>query len=142
MLDLEDQLLDVDISPSLNTSHEQSFNDPHIQKLLAERNVDPNDPAELERLSKIVMLLKTSKKYRRMLVESANLKWESSMDSMNSMNSDSDHESSSDSSIKGKRSRPRVRFSDSHEVITIAPVIKTSMFEQLKSASKKFKNLF
>lgn len=132
MLDLENE-----INLPLHNSQEQlSLNDPIIQQMLAGRKMNMNDPTELETINRLMAMLRASKKYKRLSVESANHRWESSIDDFKVEIDPSEY-----SSGNSERTR-RVRFSDSVDVISMPQVSKPSILDKLKNASRKIKNLF
>ena len=125
------QLLDHDFHKTQNSLEEfPPIMDPIIQQMLAGKHLDPSDAEEVERLNRMMFMLKASKKYKRLSIQSANQKWESSSDS-----------DLSDSAPQLQRHR-RVRFSDSVEVIDCPPHSKPTLLEKLANASRKIKNIF
>jgi hypothetical protein len=126
---------------------ELCLNDPIIQKMLTGSSIDYNDPTEIERLNRMTKMLKSSKKYRRLSVESANHKWANELDEW----SVGDHENSeflsqdskciSRSSTISSERQSKVRFSDSVEVIYCQLQSNPTLLEKLAKAVKKMKNL-
>jgi hypothetical protein len=113
--------------------------------MLTERSVNYNDPNEIERLNRMTMMLKSSKKYKRLSVESANHKWENELDeSPVGDHENSEYLSGNTEYISGGStiSNRRVRFLESVEVISCPLESKPTLLEKLAKASKKIKNMF
>jgi hypothetical protein len=123
---------------------ELCLNDPIIQKMLVGSSIDYNDPTEIERLNRMTMMLKSSKKYKRLSVESANHKWAIEFDERDHENSEflsQDSKCISRSSTISSERQSKVRFSDSVEVIYCQLQSNPTLLEKLAKAVKKMKNL-
>ena len=114
------------------------FHDPIIEAMLATRPKsfqDLSQSDELKRLNRLDRMLKSSKKYKRMATENANLKWQSFTDQI-------DHDNGIDQFLNGENAsltttskdpslsrHKRVSFADTVDIIPadykIKPQVKT-----------------
>jgi hypothetical protein len=128
-----------------NLISDSCLNDPIIKQMLTGRDIDSSDQAEMERLNRMIMMLKSSKKYRRLSVESANNKWANErpvVDHENSVFLSGNSEYISGDSKLSSKSQRTVRFSDSVKVIEYAEDSNFTLLEKLAKAARRMSNVF